>query len=57
MASAKLKIVEHSSTEVQSLVGDYLAHQRGRGLSPPSARLTIRFAPGWCRDSQVVQSR
>jgi integrase/recombinase XerD len=41
MASPKLKLVEHKPTPLQSLVGDYLAHQRGRGLSPRTIKQAV----------------
>src|SRR5260370_39781445 len=41
MASPKMKLVEHKPTPLQSLIGDYLAHQRGRGLAPRSIKQAV----------------
>jgi len=58
MASPKLTLVEHKPTPLQSLVGDYLAHQRGRGLSPRTLKQAVdvverQFLP-WCVNEAVT---
>jgi integrase/recombinase XerD len=59
MAGPKLKIVENKPTALDSLVGDYLAHQRGRGLSPRSIKQAVdvvqrQFLP-WCLKEGVAK--
>src|SRR5260370_11129448 len=41
MASPKMKLVEHTPPPLQSVIGDYLAHQRGRGLAPRSIKQAV----------------
>ena len=58
MPTPKLKIVEHKPTGLEGLVADYLAHQRGRGLSPRSIKQALdvverQFLP-WCAKAGVT---
>ncbi|MFI5282488.1 MAG: tyrosine-type recombinase/integrase [Candidatus Dormibacterales bacterium] len=58
MASPKLKIVEKRVSALEQLVADYLAHQRGRGLSSRSTALTAnvlehRWLP-WCAKAEIT---
>jgi integrase/recombinase XerD len=57
MPSPKLKIIEARASALDRLVADYLAHQRGRGLSAHSIALTAAvieqgFMP-WCVKEHV----
>jgi integrase/recombinase XerD len=55
--STKLKVLKSKASALESLVNDYLAHQRGRGLSPRTAALTANilertFLP-WCNKEGI----
>jgi len=58
MPRPKLKLIEPRPSDLERLVADYLAHQRGRGLSPRSVALIAnvlqqQWLP-WCAKEQVA---
>jgi site-specific recombinase XerC len=55
---ARLTVVKPKSSPLETLVSDYLAHQRGRGLSPRTVALTenilTRTLLPWCIEHEVT---
>src|SRR3974390_3285217 len=59
MPSPKLKLLESKPTEIQRLLGDYVAHKRAAGLSPRSVKQVVdvlerQFLP-WCAKQGVTK--